>query len=144
VRSFEYRHRVSLDETNVIGNVYYTHYVRWQGRCRELFLHEHTPELTSELGQSFNMATTRLSCNFYQELVAFDEVVVRMSAGAMSPTRLTMLFRYYHVASDGKETLVAEGEQEVVCIQRKGDSIQPVLLPPSLRDAVVQYRGTSP
>jgi enediyne biosynthesis thioesterase len=143
MRSYEYRHRVCLEETNVVGNVYYTNYVRWQGCCRELFLHDHAPQLVRELGHGFAMATTRVSCSYYEELSAFDEVVVRMSAGTMTPSRLTMVFRYYRVSPNGDETLVAEGEQEVVCVQRQAAGIEPILLPELLRDAVAQYSEPS-
>ena len=139
MRSYEYRHRVCFEETNVVGNVYYTNYIRWQGRCREMFLHDHAPQLVHELDHGFAMATTRVSCSYYEELSAFDEVVVRMSAGNMTPSRLTMLFRYYRVLPNGQETLVAEGEQEVVCIKRQAAGIEPIPLPELLRDAVAQY-----
>jgi len=139
MRNYEYRHRVCLEETNAVGNVYFTNYIRWQGRCREMFLHDHAPELVHELGHGFSMATTRVSCLYYNELSAFDQVVVRMSGRAMTPSRLTMVFRYYRVLPDGQETLVAEGEQEVVCIQRQAGGIEPIPLPASLRDAVAQY-----
>ena len=143
MRNYEYRHRVCLEETNVVGNVYYTHYIRWQGRCREMFLHDHVPQLIHELGRGCTMATTRVSCSYYQELSAFDEVVIRMSAGAMTTSRLTMVFHYYRVLPNGEEILVAEGEQEVVCIQRQAAGVEPVPLPDSLRDAVAQYAERS-
>ena len=139
MREYEYRHRVCLEETNIVGNVYFAHYVSWQGRCREMFLLDHVPELVRELGTAFNMATTRVSCLHYRELSAFDEVVIRMSAGSVSQSRLAMIFRYYLVLPDGKETLVAEGEQEVVCVRRCGNEIEPILLPESLRNAVSQF-----
>jgi enediyne core biosynthesis thioesterase len=139
MRSYEYRHRVCFEETNVVGNVYYTNYIRWQGRCREMFLHDHAPQLLQELNHGFAMATTRVSCSYYEELAAFDEVVVRMSAGNITPSRLTMLFRYYRVLPNGQEALVAEGEQEVVCIKRHATGIEPIPLPQLLRDAVAQY-----
>jgi enediyne biosynthesis thioesterase len=139
MRNYEYRHRVCLEETNVVGNVYYTHFIRWQGRCREMFLHDHAPELLGELGQDFSMATTRVTCSYYQELAPFDEIVIRMSAGAVTQSRLTMVFRYYRALPDGRETLVAEGEQEVVCIQRKAAGIEPIPLPELLVNAVTPY-----
>jgi enediyne biosynthesis thioesterase len=143
MRSYEYRHRVCFEDTNVVGNVYYANYIRWQGRCREMFLHEHAPRLVRELNNGFAMATTRVSCSYFEELAAFDEVVVRMSAGNITPSRLTMLFRYYRVSPDGEETLVAEGEQEVVCIKRQAAGIEPIPLPELLLDAVGQYMEPS-
>jgi enediyne core biosynthesis thioesterase len=139
MREYEYRHRVCLEETNIVGNVYFTNYISWQGRCREMFLHDNVPELACELGGDFNMATTRVSCCHYQELSAFDDVVIRMSARSLTPSRLAMAFRYYRVSPNGREALVAEGEQEVVCIRRRGKEIEPVVIPEVLRSAVSQF-----
>lgn len=139
MRFYEYRHRVCFEETNVVGNVYYAHYVRWQGRCREMFIRDHAPQLLQDLAQGLTLATTRVSCSYYQELSALDEVLVRMRAGAMTPGRLTMLFQYFRVADGGEELLVAEGEQEVACVQRVGPHVQPAPLPAALRHAVEKY-----
>lgn len=139
MRFYEYRHRVCFEETNVVGNVYYAHYVRWQGRCREMFISDHAPQVLRQLAEGLTLATTRVSCSYYQELSALDEVLIRMSAGAMSPGRLTMLFQFFRVLADGGETLVAEGEQEVACVLRVGPELQPAPLPAALRDAVKKY-----
>ena len=50
MRSYEMRYVVGFEETNVVGNVYYAHHVRWQGRCRELFLCELAPEVVPRGG----------------------------------------------------------------------------------------------
>ena len=33
-RTFDMDHVVTFEETNLVGNVYYTNYFSWQGRCR--------------------------------------------------------------------------------------------------------------
>jgi hypothetical protein len=48
-RSYCYRHTVSFEETNVVGNVYFTRHLSWQGRCRELFFRDYAPEILDEL-----------------------------------------------------------------------------------------------
>jgi enediyne biosynthesis thioesterase len=103
MRYYEYRHRVSFEETNVVGNVYFTNYLLWQGRCREMFLYEHASELMPEMGRGLALATTRVACSFYRELAAFEEVAVRMRASAMTPSRLTMAFQYFHITPEGPE-----------------------------------------
>jgi enediyne biosynthesis thioesterase len=143
MRSYEYRYRVGLEDTNIIGNVYFSHYVRWQGRCREMFLHEHVPQLAGELGRGLTLATTRVSCSYYLELSAFDDVVIRMSAGSMTRSRLTMRFSYFRVLRSGEELLVAEGEQEVACVQRIGASVASIPLPEPLKDAFQRYVDSS-
>jgi enediyne core biosynthesis thioesterase len=136
---YEYRHCVGFEDTNVVGNVYYANYIRWQGRCREMFLREHAPQLVQQMSHGLTMATTRVSCSYYEELAVFDEVAIRMTKGSMSPSRLTMKFQYYKVLPGGFETLIAEGEQEVVCVKRQGSVVELVPLPESLRDAVAPY-----
>lgn len=141
---FEYRHRVGLDETNVVGNVYYTHYLRWQGRCREMFLHEYTPELVAELGKTIVLVTTRVSCNYYRELAAFDEILLRMSGSALTASRLTMSFQYFRLAPEGHDELVAESEQEVACMLRTTRSLEPAPLPSILREVVESFMKNEP
>ncbi|MDI5903918.1 acyl-CoA thioesterase, partial [Streptomyces sp. 12257] len=46
---FEYRHTVGFEETNLVGNVYYVNYLRWQGRCRELFLKQKAPAVLADV-----------------------------------------------------------------------------------------------
>ena len=48
-KAYDYRHIVTFEETNLIGNVYYVHYIRWQGICQERFLRDHAPEVVADL-----------------------------------------------------------------------------------------------
>src|ERR1051326_8390050 len=72
-RFYEYRHVVSFQETNLVGNVYYTNHLAWQGRCRELFLRDHAPDVIEQLDGELSLATTSCSCEYFAELLAFDE-----------------------------------------------------------------------
>jgi len=110
--TYDYEHIVTFDETNLVGNVYFTNHLRWQGHCRELFLQEHAPNLCVQLGESLVLVTTRCSCEYYAELAAFDRVLVRMSLGAVRQNRLLLSFEYLRSTDAGVE-LVARGEQEV-------------------------------
>ena len=68
MRAYEYRHVVGIEETNLVGNVYYTNPIRWQVRCREMFLREHAPEMLGEMERGLALVTLRVSCEYYQEL----------------------------------------------------------------------------
>jgi enediyne biosynthesis thioesterase len=138
--AYEIRHVVTLEETNVVGNVYYANYVRWQGLCREMFLRDHTPDLLHELGQSLSFVTTRVSCEFFRELFAFDEVIVRMRAGVVTRGRVSMIFEYLR-SGDGDSELVAKGEQQIACMRKDGSRLVPAPLPHSLSRALEIYAG---
>ena len=138
MRDYEYRHIVGFEETNLVGNVYYTNHLRWQGRCREMFLREHAPEILTALAEGFALATVNVSCEYLAELSAFDELIIRMRLGAMKQNRVTMFFEYWRKNSGGEE-LVARGHQEVAYMQREADRMVPTPLPVSLREALHRY-----
>jgi enediyne biosynthesis thioesterase len=138
MRAYEYRHIVGFEETNLVGNVYYANHVRWQGRCREMFLHDHASQVLDQLRHGFALVTTRVSCEYLAELFAFDELIIRMQLGALQQNRITMLFEYWRRMSDGEE-LVARGEQQVACMQREGTQMLAAPIPEALREALRQY-----
>ena len=138
MRAYEYRHTVGFEETNLIGNVYYVNHVRWQGRCREMFLRDRAPEIIEALKHGLVLVTIRVSCEFMAELLAFDEVLLRMRLGELSQNRITMNFEYWRRTA-GVEELVARGEQQVACMQREGERVVPVPVPPQLREALKEY-----
>lgn len=140
MRAYEYRHRVLFAETSVAGNVYFTSHLSWQGRCREMFLSQHAPSVIDDMTRGLALITTRCSCEYLQELVAFDEVVVRMRLGDQVQNRMTLAFEYWRVGPDGAETLAARGEQGVAFMRRAGDAMTPAPVPEALLAALAPYR----
>jgi len=138
MRCYEFRHVVAFQETNLVGNVYYVNHLAWQGRCRELFLRDHAPEVLSELNRTLSLATVRCSCEYFAELAVFDEIIVRMRLGEMVQNRLTLAFEYWRPRAEGEE-LVARGEQQVACMRREGGRLVPAQIPQALRDALAPY-----
>ena len=134
MRAYEYRHVVGFEETNLIGNVYYANHVRWQGRCREMFLRDRAPKVIEALKYGLVLVTTRVSCEFMAELFAFDEITLRMRLGELAQKRITMNFEYWR-----GEELVARGEQQIACMQREGAQVVPVPVPTQLREALREY-----
>jgi enediyne biosynthesis thioesterase len=134
--SWDYRHVVTLDETNAVGNVYFVSHLRWQGHCRELFLEEQAPGVLAALRDGLALVTTRCSCEYFAELDAFDRVLVRMTLGEVRHNRLVMRFEYVH---EKRGEVVARGEQEVACMERDGTTLRPTPVPPELREALRPY-----
>ena len=137
-REFEYRHIVGFEDTSVVGNVYYVNHLKWQGRCRELFLRQHAPEILDELAGGLSLATVRCSCEYLAELVPFDEIVVRMRLMDLTPTRMSLGFEYYR-GTGSRAELVARGEQQIACLRKAGDRLVPTQVPASLASALRDY-----
>lgn len=140
MRAFEYRHTVGFEETNLVGNVYYVHHLRWQGRCREMFLREHAPSILEDLAHGLSLVTTRCACEYLDELRAFDELLIEMRLGNLSQNRVLMRFDFYRLNSrGGHRELVARGEQEVACMARQPEGMVPMPFPAVLQRAFESY-----
>src|SRR6266550_1879580 len=116
---FEYRHTVGFEETNLVGNVYYVNYLRWQGRCREMFLKLQAPDVLAEVQDDLKLFTLKVDCEFFAEITAFDELSIRMRLVDLAQTQLEFSFDYVRLDGDGDggETLVARGRQRVACMR---------------------------
>jgi enediyne core biosynthesis thioesterase len=136
---FEYLHTVGFEETNLVGNVYYVNYLRWQGRCREMFLKRHAPEVLADLQDGLKLFTLKVDCEFYAEITAFDELSIRMYLVDLASTQLEFSFDYTRLEPGGGETLVARGRQRVACMRGPNTRTVPTRVPEPLLHALEPY-----
>ncbi|MCW3818274.1 acyl-CoA thioesterase [Micromonospora sp. DR5-3] len=139
MKYFEYRHTVGFEETNLVGNVYYVNYLRWQGRARELFLKERASEVLADLQDDLKLFTLKVDCEFYAEITAFDEVSIRMRLVELGQTQLQFGFDYVRLNPGGGETLVARGMQRVACMRGPNTRTVPSRVPEALVRALEPY-----
>jgi enediyne core biosynthesis thioesterase len=135
---YEIRHVVGFEETNLVGNVYYVNYLRWQGRCREMFLKEKAPDVLAEVREDLKLFTLKVDCEFFAEITAFDELSIRMRLEELTQTQVAFAFDYVRV-TDGDETLVARGRQRVACMRGPNTATEPTRVPEALRSALAPY-----
>ncbi|HZR52071.1 MAG TPA: acyl-CoA thioesterase [Streptosporangiaceae bacterium] len=140
---YEYRHVVGFEETNLVGNVYYVNYVRWQGRCREMFLLEHAPGVLDELRADLKLFTIKSECEYLSEVTAFDQLAIRMRLEELTQTQIGFAFDYVKIG-DGFEELVARGRQRVACMRGANGATAPARVPEQLRRALEGYAVRAP
>lgn len=136
---YEYRHTVGFEETNLVGNVYYVNYLRWQGRCRELFLKNEAPAVLAEVQDDLKLFTLKVDCEFFAEITAFDELSIRMRLVDLAQTQVEFSFDYVRLDPDGTEVLVARGRQRVACMRGPNTKTVPARVPQALTDALAPY-----
>lgn len=135
MREYVYRHRVTFDETNLVGNVYFAHYLHWQGHCRESFLADHAPGVLHDV-RSGELALVTVSCSmeYFAEVFALDVIEIGMTLRGSRGNRVEM---EYDFRRDGR--LVARGEQVVSCLRRTESGVLPVRVPDELSRALAPY-----
>ncbi|MEU5903153.1 acyl-CoA thioesterase [Micromonospora sp. NPDC047527] len=137
---FEYRHTVGFEETNLVGNVYYVNYLRWQGRCREMFLYHKATDVLDDLRADLKLFTLKVDCEFFAEITAFDQLAIRMRLVELTQTQIEFSFDYVRLHAEG-EVLVARGRQRVACMRGPNSRTSPTRVPDSLARALGPYRA---
>ena len=140
---YEYRHLVGFEETNLVGNVYYVNYFRWQGRCREMFLQERAPAILEDLQKDLKLFTLRCECEFLVEITAFDELLIRMRLEDLTQTQIGFAFDYVRLRDD-VEVLVARGRQRIACMRGPNTDTKPTRVPEPLRAALAPFAIAAP
>jgi enediyne biosynthesis thioesterase len=135
---YEIRHTVGFEETNLVGNVYYVNYLRWQGRCREMFLKEKAPAVLDEVRVDLKLFTLKVECEFFAEITAFDELSIRMRLEELTQTQVQFSFDYVQLVGD-RENLVAKGRQRIACMRGENQNTSPTRVPEQLREALAPY-----
>jgi enediyne biosynthesis thioesterase len=139
---YEYRHLVGFEETNLVGNVYYVNYLRWQGRCREMFLRDRAPAVLADLRDDLKLFTLKVECEFMVEIGAFDELSIRMRLEDLTQTQIGFAFDYVRLR-DGFEELVARGRQRIACMRGPNTDTKPTRVPEQLRAALAPFATTA-
>ena len=139
---YEYRHLVGFEETNLVGNVYYVNYLRWQGRCREMFLRDRASAVLADLQNDLKLFTLKCECEFLVEITAFDELSIRMRLEDLTQTQIGFAFDYVRLREDG-EVLVARGRQRIACMRGPNTDTKPTRVPEALRVALAPFAITS-
>ncbi|MBZ9803453.1 acyl-CoA thioesterase [Mesorhizobium sp. ES1-6] len=137
-KPFIYRHIVSFEETNVVGNVYFARHVAWQGRCREMFLAQHAPSVIDDISHELRLVTITVNCNYFDEIYALDEIEITMHLSYIRRHRIGLDFDYSKVLA-GRKVIVAHGFQEIGCMRKDRDGMSPIAPPKSLADALDQF-----
>lgn len=135
---FETSFVTTFADTNVVGNVYFANYILWQGKCRELFLHEFCPNIVREIEAGHALVTLDLSCRYVEQLRALETVVIRMNVEELSNTRMLMSFHYYRVEGSSY-TLVCQSHQSVASMRYIDGQFVTVPFPTSMFDAISEY-----
>ncbi|QEO14635.1 acyl-CoA thioesterase [Agromyces intestinalis] len=134
--TYRVEHVVTFAETNLVGNVYFAEYAKWQGICREQFLFDFAPA-TVESVSSGQLALVTLDCalKFHAEAFAGDVITIEMSLQATSRNRISMTFRYRR-----DDEVIATGSQSVACLRRTHAGLVPVPIPDDLTAALHTHR----
>jgi enediyne polyketide synthase len=126
--------KTSLDNSNLVGNIYFANYYAWQGQIRDRYFFDLIPEYYRGTGKDGEILCLESRVNHLREAMPFDRIMVTMALKALKRYSAIFYFEYFLMNADGTRVKLAFGEQNTIWVKRDTDG-KPV---PTPFPAVVQ------
>ncbi len=136
--------QTTLEESNLVGNVYYGNYFIWQGRVIDLFLYSLAPNyfrVSTAQGEAVSLYS---HMNFMREAMPFDKIRVNLYLHSVTDCGAVFNFEFFREMPGDKQEKLHTGQQEVIWANRQADgSPIPASWPEAIRKALIQQQSTS-
>ncbi|KPQ33547.1 MAG: Dehydrogenase [Phormidesmis priestleyi Ana] len=134
--------QTTLEESNLVGNVYYGNYFIWQGRVIDLFLYSLAPNFFRVSTAQGEVVSLYSHMNYMREAMPFDKVRVQLYLHSVTECGAIFNFEFFREMPNQKKEKLHTGEQEVIWANRQADgSPSPAPWPEPIRAALLQQRG---
>ena len=134
--------QTTLEESNVVGNVYYGNYFIWQGRILDLFLYSVTPEYLRVSNAHGEIVCLYTSMTYMREAMPFDKIRTLLYVKSVSECSAVFNFEFFRDYPDGSTEKLHVGQQEVAWVVHQPDG-KPVAAswPPALLQVLTEQVG---
>jgi enediyne polyketide synthase len=118
----------TLEDSNLVGNVYFSNYSVWQGRTRDHFMYRIFPDMFrhSEHGEPF---CYRSFTKHLREAMPFDQIMVEMRLLSFSDQSIKLYFEYFQYIDGVKSSKIAFGEHHLVWTENSSGGPVPGKIP---------------
>jgi acyl-CoA thioesterase FadM len=128
----------SLEDANLVGNVYFANYYVWQGRMRDQYFHDLVTAASAGIEPYGELRCVFSRVDHTAEAMPFDRIKVKMYLTAVFERGIRLYFEYYRVAGD-TYTKLAYGEHEAIWIIPAAESNWiPAPLPLQFKDKLLK------
>jgi enediyne polyketide synthase len=135
----------SLEDANLVGNLYFANYYAWQGRLRDRFFHELARKAGGAAAVKGEPRCTFCKVEHLQEAMPFEEVQVKMHLRAVHERGVRLAFDYFGLGPEGHRRKLGHGEHEVAWFEPiSGGEWVPSALPSALRASLVPEAAKRP
>ena len=109
----------TLEDANIVGNIYFANYYAWQGRVRDNYFYTLIPDYFRGTGEKGELICLNCRVDHLREAMPFDRIEVRMALKSLKECRASLHFEYFKLGSNGDAPLkLATGRQEIVWVHR--------------------------
>jgi acyl-CoA thioesterase FadM len=108
----------SLDNANLVGNIYFANYYAWMGQTRDRYFFNLIPDYFRGTGEKGELLCLDCRVHHLREAMPFDRLVVTMALKVLNTFSATLNFEYFRLEPDGTRIKLAVGEHLAVWVKR--------------------------
>jgi hypothetical protein len=128
----------SLEDSNVVGNIYFANYGVWQGRSRDRFLYRAVPELFDPSPSQPILHCTATGTYHVREAMPFDRILARTYVDAVYERGLRLGIDFIRLGAGEPNVKLARGFHEAVWLATDADGAPlPASWPPEVREMLI-------
>lgn len=134
--------RTSLEDSNLVGNVYFANYATWQGRVRDRYFHRLAPRFYRGHGEEGELRCRWVKVDHVREAMPFDHVEVVMHLQAVFEQGVELKFEFHRVTPGEERIKLASSTHEAVWVV-PGPAGRPAAAawPAEFRKALLEQAG---
>jgi len=114
--------QTTLEDSNLIGNIYFANYSKWLGRTVDMFFYRLIPDAFKGTGAYGEFLCLDCEIEHLREAMPFDKVIVKMYPEAIYECGMDLYFEYFRLNKDSSETKLAYARFKTAWIKRESDS----------------------
>ena len=100
----------SLEDSNIVGNIYFANYYAWQGKARDHYFYTLIPDYFRGTGERGEMICLHCKVDHLREAMPFDRIEVQMALKAVNKCRARLYFEYFKLEHKYPPLKLATGE----------------------------------
>jgi enediyne polyketide synthase len=129
-------------ESNVVGNVWYGNYFKWQAHVLDRLLARHVPEVFRDKGGSGELLVRRSRMTFFNEAMPMDRLEARLFLIELHEGGIKVGMEFHKEVLDSEPIKLSTAEIDAVWVTRDDAGVPtPAPLPSNLRHIYAQEQG---
>lgn len=116
----------SLEDSNLIGNIYFANYAQWLGVVRDTYFYSVAPDYFNGLGEGGELVSFDTEINFLNEGMPFNKIFVAMYLQTLYESGCDLFFEFYLTENNSLNRKLAVAKHRVLWLKRVGRSVPKV------------------
>jgi enediyne polyketide synthase len=128
----------SLEDSNLIGNIYFANYSKWIGRTFDQFFYMATPEFYKNYGINGEFICLKCNIDYLREAMPFDKIFVKMYLSDVYEFGADFIYEFLRLENGSKSEKLAVAKQKIVLTCNENRSRKTLKIPEKLIERFIK------